>query len=131
MICVPRRQRGAVREDDPGNQRVAQVHRPPAFLPGGHQIRGMLCCGQIEWRNPALDFLYEQSVEGLHQQGAPPARRKNPQPGLDLEDGDRCRPNRRPRLIVEPVDDIPIRRLTHQRREDVRIEHDHRRNEGV
>jgi hypothetical protein len=79
----------------------------------------------VERLHPALQVLSEDLLERLLQLSPSFPYREELQPGANLEDSDRSRPNGLRRLAVEPRHHCRIGCSKHQRRDYIRVEQDH------
>ena len=109
-----------------GNHCVAQFTWTSLLMTHRHQIPSLLRGSCIERSYSILDLFDKDSLECLKQGRASLPNRQNMQSVTNFKDRDGGCPNGCARLLVEPVDNAGVRRVPHERRQNVGIENDHR-----
>src|ERR1700745_3214018 len=95
-------------------------------MPQCHQVTRSLRCDGIKRCDSALNLVNENTLECLNQSGTSLPRGQNLQPVTNLEYCYGTRPQGRARLLVEPLNHFLVRRVSHERRQHVRVENNHR-----
>src|SRR5438445_3237126 len=126
MRCVSCCELRVRSKHDAGNHCVAQFTWTSLRMTRSHQIPGLLRRGCIKRSHSTLDLLNKDSLECLKQGRASLSNRQNLQSVANFKDRYGGCPNGCARLLVEPLDNTPVRWVPHERRENVGIENYHR-----
>lgn len=126
MRCVSGCQRRVRREHNSGNHRVSQFAGAALSMAQCHQIASLLSCGCIKRSDSTLNLVNNDLLKSLNQCRASLPGGQNLQSVANLEYCDGTRPNGRASLLVKPFYHFAVRRVAHERRQNVRVEDDHR-----
>lgn len=119
------------RRGNTGDLGVADLQRSIGALSLGRDARGSEGGRRVEGLNSALQLVGEELTEGSFKLLSATAGLEQLQGGSHLEHGDRGRPDRFCRLIVEPAHYGRLGIPPHQRRDDVGVKQDHDSNRAV
>lgn len=91
-----------------------------------HQIASLLSCGCFKRSDSTLNLVNKDLLKSSNQCRASLPGRPKLQSVANLEYCDGTRPNGRASLRLEPLYHFPVRRVAHDRRQNVHVENDHR-----
>jgi hypothetical protein len=86
MPDLPRRQRGAPHDGDPGNLRIAKIDRPALALTPRRQGRAFARRVPVERQDAVLKTLGERSLEGRFELLSAPTEEEGSSGKLDYSD---------------------------------------------
>lgn len=104
---------------------VAEVNRFPGCTPLRRATRRFIGRLVVEGEDSSLEIFVERAPECVLELPAAPSGRDQLQAEADLENRHRRGPDRFRRLEVEPLDDRRFGLASHQRRQNVGVEHNH------
>ena len=124
MRNITSREAGVMRQDNAGDHRIPQLSYSSFLLSQTSELCGKSSGLLIESHDSMVDAI-KQPFEIFRQRNSLLSGRHDLQSRLDFKNGDRVRPDGTLRLPVHPRRHAAIRRITHQRKENIGVQDNH------